>query len=115
MARGDATPPTYHRQVRMSLVRMIPSCPRGSHVCVSSSRICGSSTKVRAPIPTCHSTHQQDVSPVLLPSAVTGHDRRVRRRTESVERAFKDVTAAWKHAVNAVHIVIAEFLAPRFR
>ena len=28
---------------------------------------------------------------------------------------FDDVTEGWQHAVNAVHVVIAEYLAPRFR
>jgi hypothetical protein len=26
-----------------------------------------------------------------------------------------DVTDGWQHAVDAVHVVIAEYLAPRFR
>ncbi len=28
---------------------------------------------------------------------------------------FDDVTDGWQHAVNAVHLIIAEYLAPRFR
>ncbi|MDQ3347077.1 MAG: hypothetical protein M3545_03840 [Acidobacteriota bacterium] len=28
---------------------------------------------------------------------------------------FDDVTDGWQHAVDAVHVVTAEYLAPRFR
>jgi hypothetical protein len=32
-----------------------------------------------------------------------------------VHAIFDDVTEGWKHAVDAVHVIIAEFLVPRFR
>jgi hypothetical protein len=32
-----------------------------------------------------------------------------------IREIFDDVTDGWRHAVNAVHVIIAEYLAPRFR
>ena len=32
-----------------------------------------------------------------------------------IHGVFDDVTDSWRHAVNAVHVVIGEFLVPRFR
>jgi hypothetical protein len=32
-----------------------------------------------------------------------------------IHSIFDDVTDGWRHAVNAVQVVIAEFLLPRFR
>jgi hypothetical protein len=32
-----------------------------------------------------------------------------------IHGVFDDVTDGWQHAVKAVHVVIAEFLVPRFR
>jgi hypothetical protein len=35
--------------------------------------------------------------------------------TSYIQSVFDDVTDGWTHAVNAVHVVVGEYLAPRFR
>ena len=33
----------------------------------------------------------------------------------SIHGVFNDLTDGWRHAVHSVHVVIGEFLVPRFR
>ena len=54
-------------------------------------------------------------SVMLRTAADAGHQLTEEQVDDFIRGVFDDVTGGWQHAVNAVHVVIAEFLGPRFR